>query len=253
MAGRLTAAERRSGSGRAPRPPSCTLHTAFVALLPPAQEAIDTCPVSCIHWVTAPQLTLLEETMGRMERVAAWLLVRAPAGPASSWVPCCARRARLAAWRPGCGLLLRPRGCLLLRPRGCLLSSPRAHRRLPAPAPRPPQMTGGGKGANLNVFMEAATAWEKRQAALRARASAETSWAFWQGAGPATGSTMQDAARQAADGGGASSSLGRGVNAATIAAAARKWRDYQRARRNKEQRLLTASSSSSSVDADASP
>ncbi len=43
----------------------------------PPQEAIDTCPVSCIHWVTAPQLALLEETMSRMERVAAWLLVSA--------------------------------------------------------------------------------------------------------------------------------------------------------------------------------
>lgn len=49
------------------RPPPCV----------PPQEAIDTCPVSCIHWVTAPQLALLEETMSRMERVAAWLLVSA--------------------------------------------------------------------------------------------------------------------------------------------------------------------------------
>jgi len=51
------------------RPHCCPLHHTL-------QEAIDTCPVSCIHWVSAPQLTLLEETMGRMERVAAWLLVR---------------------------------------------------------------------------------------------------------------------------------------------------------------------------------
>ena len=39
-------------------------------------EAILTCPVSCIHWVTAPQLTLLEEMMGKMERVDSWLLMR---------------------------------------------------------------------------------------------------------------------------------------------------------------------------------
>jgi ferredoxin len=150
------------------------------------QEAIDTCPVSCIHWVTAPQLTLLEETMGRMERVAAWLL-----------------------------------------------------------------MTGGGKGANLNVFMEAATAWEKRQSALRARAQAEAGWApFWARSTPATGSSMQDAARAAAEGGGGSSTLGRGVNAATIAKASRKWRDWQRTKRNKAAALITASSSvSSSTDA----
>lgn len=112
-------------------------------------------------------------------------------------------------------------------------------------------MTGGGKGANLNVFMEAATAWEKRQAALRARAQAEAGWApFWARAAPATGSTMQDAARAAADGGGASSSLGRGVNAATIAKASRRWRDWQRTKRNKSAALITATSSSlSSTDA----
>ncbi|PNH06958.1 Ferredoxin-1 [Tetrabaena socialis] len=34
------------------------------------QEAMDTCPVSCIHWVTSPQLSLLESAMVRMERVA---------------------------------------------------------------------------------------------------------------------------------------------------------------------------------------
>ncbi|KXZ46387.1 hypothetical protein GPECTOR_44g62 [Gonium pectorale] len=39
------------------------------------QEAIDTCPVSCIHWVTAPQLSLLETAMARMERVAVWSLM----------------------------------------------------------------------------------------------------------------------------------------------------------------------------------
>lgn len=39
------------------------------------QEAIDTCPVSCIHWVTAPQLSLLEAAMAKMERVAVWALM----------------------------------------------------------------------------------------------------------------------------------------------------------------------------------
>lgn len=38
------------------------------------QEAIDTCPVDCIHWVSAPQLALLEVAMQNMERVHAWLL-----------------------------------------------------------------------------------------------------------------------------------------------------------------------------------
>jgi hypothetical protein len=39
------------------------------------QDAIDSCPVNCIHWVTAPQLSLLEAAMARMERVAAWQLM----------------------------------------------------------------------------------------------------------------------------------------------------------------------------------
>lgn len=39
------------------------------------QEAIDTCPVSCIHWVTAPQLTLLESAMAKIERVSAYILL----------------------------------------------------------------------------------------------------------------------------------------------------------------------------------
>lgn len=39
------------------------------------QEAIDTCPVNCIHWVTASQLSLLEATMAKMERVAVWSLM----------------------------------------------------------------------------------------------------------------------------------------------------------------------------------
>lgn len=33
------------------------------------QQAIETCPVDCIHWVTSPQLSLLEDEMRRIERV----------------------------------------------------------------------------------------------------------------------------------------------------------------------------------------
>ncbi|KAI8477300.1 MAG: hypothetical protein J3K34DRAFT_381734 [Monoraphidium minutum] len=77
------------------------------------QEAIDTCPVSCIHWVTAPQLSLLEAAMERMERVAVWAL-----------------------------------------------------------------MSNSGGGAK-DVFNEASIAWEKRQAAVRARMEAESSRASW--------------------------------------------------------------------------
>ena len=61
------------------------------------------------------------------------------------------------------------------------------------------KMLLGGKGANLDVFREAATAWEKRQSALRTKLQVQQGWgSFWAGAGPATGSTMQDAARAAA-------------------------------------------------------
>lgn len=44
------------------------------------QEAIDTCPVNCIHWVTASQLSLLEATMSKMERVAVWSLMSGGGG-----------------------------------------------------------------------------------------------------------------------------------------------------------------------------
>ncbi|XP_030538727.2 chaperone protein dnaJ C76, chloroplastic [Rhodamnia argentea] len=33
------------------------------------QQAIDSCPVDCIHWTSAPQLSLLEDEMRRVERV----------------------------------------------------------------------------------------------------------------------------------------------------------------------------------------
>ncbi|GLC42491.1 hypothetical protein PLESTB_001104000 [Pleodorina starrii] len=39
------------------------------------QEAIDTCPVSCIHWVSGPQLSLLETAMARMERLPVWTMM----------------------------------------------------------------------------------------------------------------------------------------------------------------------------------
>ncbi|KAG8086170.1 hypothetical protein GUJ93_ZPchr0010g8569 [Zizania palustris] len=38
------------------------------------QEAIDSCPVDCIHWTSAAQLSLLENEMRRMERVNVGLM-----------------------------------------------------------------------------------------------------------------------------------------------------------------------------------
>lgn len=39
------------------------------------QEAIDTCPVDCIHWTSAAQVSLLEDEMRRMERVNVGLML----------------------------------------------------------------------------------------------------------------------------------------------------------------------------------
>ncbi|ERM97629.1 hypothetical protein AMTRI_Chr01g132310 [Amborella trichopoda] len=39
------------------------------------QQAIDTCPVDCIHWTSAAQLSLLEDEMRRVERVNVGLML----------------------------------------------------------------------------------------------------------------------------------------------------------------------------------
>lgn len=39
------------------------------------QQAIDSCPVDCIHWTSAPQLSLLEDEMRRVERVNVALML----------------------------------------------------------------------------------------------------------------------------------------------------------------------------------
>lgn len=143
------------------------------------QEAIDTCPVSCIHLVSAPQLKLLEETMATMERIDSWIL-----------------------------------------------------------------MNGGGKGANLNVFSEASIAWEKRkQEAIMREEKAK--WTVWSNNNfsPAAGSKMQGSATSGTtvsdEEDWRSTRRGRQVSAAAMAAAARRWRDFQRAKRQKEQKLLS--------------
>ncbi|GAB4814662.1 hypothetical protein N2152v2_001708 [Parachlorella kessleri] len=146
------------------------------------QEAIDTCPVSCIHWVSAPQLALLEKQMSKMERVAAWLL-----------------------------------------------------------------MTGGGKGTNLSVFVEASMAWEKRQSEIRARMQRASSWFSWSPSmGAQAYANQEQAAKAAAEagngngGGGEVRAFSKGATAASVAAAARKWRDFQRRKRNKAESTVAA-------------
>lgn len=160
------------------------------------QEAIDTCPVSCIYWVTAPQLTGLEDQMRRMERKAAWLL-----------------------------------------------------------------MNGGGSA--VNVFFEASNAWEKRRSLARARVYAEKGAAmrrnFWETWSPSASASSYAAADSESeeDGEEAESSAGpnrgdvRRKTAASVAAAARRWRDLrrvQRKRRDTNKEVLLIAASSSSVD-----
>ncbi|KAF6253685.1 hypothetical protein COO60DRAFT_397361 [Scenedesmus sp. NREL 46B-D3] len=45
------------------------------------QVAIETCPVDCIHWVSSPQLSLLEATLASMTRVDAFIMMRQQRSP----------------------------------------------------------------------------------------------------------------------------------------------------------------------------
>eukprot|EP00775_Hariotina_reticulata_P001837 gene1837-2169_t len=45
------------------------------------QVAIETCPVDCIHWVSSPQLSLLETTLAGMSRVDAFIMMRQSRSP----------------------------------------------------------------------------------------------------------------------------------------------------------------------------
>ncbi|GMH41298.1 hypothetical protein BSKO_09208 [Bryopsis sp. KO-2023] len=127
------------------------------------QEAIDTCPVNCIHWVTAPQLTLLETQMAKIERVSAYIV-----------------------------------------------------------------MMGAGGGAD--VFQEAYTAFEKRQAAIRARKETNDVRDWMHEVG------FEDVEWKQSD----ESVLKRRATAAKAAASARRWRDYQRRQDDKETLALPA-------------
>uniref|UniRef100_A0A1D2A5R0 Chaperone protein DnaJ n=1 Tax=Auxenochlorella protothecoides TaxID=3075 RepID=A0A1D2A5R0_AUXPR len=138
--------------------------------VPRVQEAIDTCPVSCIHWVSEGQLALLEVTMSRMERVAAWLI-----------------------------------------------------------------LTGGGKGTNIDVFNEASGAWEKRQAELRGAAQRSVLSRFWKST---EGSGEEEEEEVTSNPTGRPSRRGQKASPASLARAARRWRDYQRKKRNRASLML---------------
>lgn len=135
-------------------------------------EAIDTCPVNCIHKVNAPQLSLLEQAMAVMERVDAWLM-----------------------------------------------------------------MTGGGKGKHLNVFYEAQLQWAKRQSQLKDKENASR-WRWTPAGGSAS---WTDASSSYDDGAWQARARSVPKNAASFVQAARKWRDFSRARARKRQMLLDAS------------
>ncbi|GIM15286.1 hypothetical protein Vretimale_18123, partial [Volvox reticuliferus] len=44
--------------------------------VPPYQIAIECCPVDCIHWVSLPQLSLLEAALSRMGRIEVSVMQR---------------------------------------------------------------------------------------------------------------------------------------------------------------------------------
>lgn len=119
------------------------------------QEAIDTCPVNCIHWVSAPQLSLLETEMMKIERVAVWVLMN-------------------------------------------------------------------GTSVAGDVFQSAYRAFEKRQAEIRARRNMkeQPSWMGFTEPNNNRDDEAADVRRRAA--------------AASAAASARRWRDYQRAKSERD-------------------
>jgi hypothetical protein len=102
----------------------------------------------------------------------------------------------------------------------------------------------GDRGANLNIFFEASLAWSRRQSEMRAR-RARLGW--WDSSfEPAGGSSSvrKPPNRNSEQGASGGEGTGRDAwrNAAMVAASARRWRDYQRARRQHLQstRLLSS-------------
>uniref|UniRef100_A0A383W798 J domain-containing protein n=1 Tax=Tetradesmus obliquus TaxID=3088 RepID=A0A383W798_TETOB len=74
-----------------------------LALEEDVQVAIETCPVDCIHWVSSPQLSLLEATLASMTRVDAFIMMRQQRSPGNvfeeanrAWQK---RQSRMAALR----------------------------------------------------------------------------------------------------------------------------------------------------------
>ncbi|XP_076931365.1 chaperone protein dnaJ C76, chloroplastic-like isoform X1 [Bidens hawaiensis] len=55
------------------------------------QEAIDSCPVDCIHWTSAAQLSLLEDEMRRVERVNVALMLAGMGSSADVFRMACTR------------------------------------------------------------------------------------------------------------------------------------------------------------------
>ncbi len=139
------------------------------------QTAVDSCPSDCIHYVTAPQLAVLEETMATIERVPAYLVMRS-----------------------------------------------------------------SGDKRNVDVFFEAHLRWNRRQSERAARAARAASRSGWDwagapagGAGAFAGAPPRGTRGEAGPGGRAR------VNAAAVAEASRRWRDFQRARARAADKFLS--------------
>lgn len=176
------------------------------------QEAIDTCPVNCIHWVTAPQLSLLENEMRKMERTSAWLLMNGGGTNVNVFL----------VWRHSL------RACA-----GC------------QPWTRAPQ--------------EASNTWEKRRAAARSRVQAEgangrggdSSWfsKVWQPSAGAQSYGAGEEEEEQGEGARPSDDVRRRT-AASVASAARRWRDLRRKQRQRPGKVGGLLMASSSVDSD---
>lgn len=202
------------------------------------QEAIDTCPVNCIHWVrsliicfaetcrellhillsihaksvhiirqlctqvTSPQLALLETTMAKMERVDAWILMMGGGNGVDVFMVsiCFCRHRHYHSVR-------------VLGPNGANLSSGIYNEK------NDETCTRQAHAECSCCVQEAATAWEKRQAQIRARREgARYSWMPWSGQAAATANTYSgySSGASAATGGRAQEA------AAATAASARK-------------------------------
>lgn len=99
-------------------------------------------------------------------------------------------------------------------------------------------LTGGGKGTNIDVFNEASGAWEKRQANLRGAQQRSILSRFWKSTEGSGEEEEEGEAAAASSPTGRPPRRGQKPSSASLAKAARRWRDYQRRKRNRASLML---------------